>query len=219
MILARRPRRRLLARASIVAALLVGSAGCSSSAGIRIGLTPPPPSAAARSLPARWWSWVESVPAERNPVDDPTGADCALEQPSDVWFLAGTHGGAATRSCTIPADRPIYFPVINRICTVPSGVTSAQALSSCTAPVDSATASLDGKPLVAKEETSGGIFTFVARMRSSTGFSPGRHRAVAWGLWVGPIDLSPGKHIVRLSGQIGSFTTTVRYRLSVVAAG
>ncbi len=173
----------------------------------------------AKSLPARWWAWVEASPPARNPVDDSTGAECAADQPSDVWFLAGTHGGSATRVCTIPLGRPIYVPVINQICTVPQSETVTQALNSCTGAADSATASLDGHLVRPIEATSQTGFTFTARPSSSTGFTSGSHQAVAWGLWVGPLSLTAGHHILTFAGTSGSFITKVTYRLSVTSAG
>jgi hypothetical protein len=208
------------------AILLVVLAGCSTSTSPSAPVTSRSPSAARAStvspgstLPARWWSWVESAPAAHNPVDDPSGVDCGRGQLGDVWFLAGTHGGSAIRACTIPSGQNVYFPIINQICTVPVGQTSALAIRSCSARVDSVTASLDGKTLTPTAETSGGVFTFVARPRSSTGFAAGPHHAVVWGLWIGPLRLTRGHHTLLFDGRAGSFKTTVRYRLSVEASG
>jgi hypothetical protein len=183
-----------------------------------------PPSSAGtpvrpgQTLPARWWAWVESAPVTHNPVDDSSGVDCARNQPADVWFLAGTHGGSAVRVCSIPVARPIYVPIINQICEVPTGQVPAEAIRSCTVHVDSAIASLDGTPLRPKAATSGGVFTFTAKPHSSTGFSPGPHLAVTSGLWVGPLKLAQGQHTLLLDGRAGSFRTTVRYRLTAAAS-
>lgn len=152
---------------------------------------------------------------DRNPVDDSTGADCQANQPSDVWFLAGTHGGRANRVCAIPFGRPIYFPVINQICTVASGEQVSQALHSCSGVVDSAAATLDGVPLSLAESTSGAAFAFTARPDSSTGFAPGVHQAVAWGLWVGPTSLTVGHHTLKFAATSGSFATDVTYQITV----
>ncbi|MDX6287024.1 MAG: hypothetical protein QOG53_2509 [Frankiales bacterium] len=167
------------------------------------------------TLPARWWQWAESVPSESNPIDDATGRSCALNQPSDVWFLAGTHGGSATRRCTVPVGRRIYFPVLNQICTVTPGETSAAAIRACSATPDVARATLDGTPVHVATATSGSAFPFTARSDSSTGFSKGRHSVVAWGLWVGPLEISQGQHTLSFKGQAGTFTTSVTYHLTV----
>jgi hypothetical protein len=50
---------------------------------------------------------------ETNPAADITGDFANQKQDySGVWFLAGTFGGSATRSCTIPFGRGIFFPII-----------------------------------------------------------------------------------------------------------
>src|SRR5438477_4906306 len=72
-------------------------------------------------LSARWWQWLLSIPAAVNPNLDPSGANCALGQYDDVWFLAGAFGGTAARTCPVPAGKPIFFPLINTISFKPSG--------------------------------------------------------------------------------------------------
>lgn len=36
-----------------------------------------------------------------------------------MWFLAGTFGGPATRECSIPAGKQLFFPLVNRWCVFP----------------------------------------------------------------------------------------------------
>jgi len=64
---------------------------------------------------ALWWQWAWAIPLPINPIFDLTGADCAVHQfrYGPVWFLAGTNGTEATRDCTIPAGKMIFFPIIN----------------------------------------------------------------------------------------------------------
>ena len=63
---------------------------------------------------AQWWQWLLSIPAPTNPLFDATGANCALGQVNNVWFLAGTgSSGSVSRSCTIPAGRSLFFPLVN----------------------------------------------------------------------------------------------------------
>src|SRR5690349_20598448 len=64
-------------------------------------------------LAARWVRWVAGVGPMNNPVADRTGAHAAIDQPDDVWFLAGTFGGGVERRCTVPAGRPLFFPAFN----------------------------------------------------------------------------------------------------------
>lgn len=61
---------------------------------------------------AQWAQWVLSIPKAINPIWDTTGAFCEVGQSGPVWFLAGTVGGwDATRSCTIPAEKVLFFPI------------------------------------------------------------------------------------------------------------
>lgn len=70
---------------------------------------------------ARWWQWVLSIAKTENPLVDENGKNCANNQSGPVWFLAGTLKGHAERSCAIPADKAILFPVINVEASVAEG--------------------------------------------------------------------------------------------------
>jgi hypothetical protein len=70
---------------------------------------------------ARWWQWVLSIAKTENPLVDENGKNCANNQSGPVWFLAGTLKGPAERSCIIPADKAILFPVINVEASVAEG--------------------------------------------------------------------------------------------------
>jgi hypothetical protein len=69
-----------------------------------------------KSLSAEWWQWALSIPPAVNPLLDATGADCMVGQRGPVWFLAGTFGAStARRSCAIPEDTELFFPVVNSV--------------------------------------------------------------------------------------------------------
>lgn len=66
----------------------------------------------------KWWQWAIGTPASTNPLTDATGEFCASGQKGPVWFLATTLAGQttptpATRTCTIPSGKSLFFPVIN----------------------------------------------------------------------------------------------------------
>lgn len=50
-----------------------------------------------------------------NPVSDLTGQNAALGQGGPVWFLAGTFGGRAERTVTVPAGKALFFPIVNQV--------------------------------------------------------------------------------------------------------
>jgi hypothetical protein len=153
----------------------------------------------SRDLVARWWLWARPIPADRNPVGDPTGAFAGLNQPRDVWFLAGTSGGRAERQCTIPSDRPLFFPVFSTQRAV--GLFGGHPLR--TIP-DKAGATLDGTPLEMHEFTSG-RFKLAGRTR------------VSWGLWCVLEPLSPGAHVLAFEARLSDgFRVDVTYQLVVI---
>lgn len=81
---------------------------------------------------ARWWQWVLALARTRNPLVDENDKNCANNQGGPVWFLAGTLKGQAERSCTIPADKAILFPVINFEASVAEGDgTTEEELAGC----------------------------------------------------------------------------------------
>ncbi len=151
----------------------------------------------AAELQGRWWSW--SYESHHAAVSDKTGADCDVDQPADVWFLAGTFGGRAERSCTLPADRPLAFPIVNITTTVESDCQDFLASAS-------GEAKLDGRPVT--------IDTLEAtEVTIKTDHGPGDY--VACGLWAQTEGLDAGRHRLTLSGRAGSFRTSVDYTLIV----
>ena len=69
---------------------------------------------------ALWSKWAYQPAPAQSPVLDTTGANCALGQTGNVWFLAGTFfppgPPAVTRYCSIPAGKMLFFPVGNGFC-------------------------------------------------------------------------------------------------------
>jgi hypothetical protein len=60
-----------------------------------------------------WWQWAVSFPLDESPVTDPTGDLADLGQSGPVWFLAGTFGGSAERTVTVPSGKALFFPLVN----------------------------------------------------------------------------------------------------------
>jgi hypothetical protein len=65
----------------------------------------------------KWWRWAKSIPKSSiiNPVIDETGKYAHVRQEGPVWYLAGTFGENKIphRTCEIPSEKAILFPVIN----------------------------------------------------------------------------------------------------------
>jgi hypothetical protein len=63
---------------------------------------------------AEWWRWILTTPASINPLIDPTGENCDVNQPNHVWFLAGSlSSDPVVRECTVTTGQALFFPLIN----------------------------------------------------------------------------------------------------------
>jgi len=68
---------------------------------------------------AAWWQWAFSIPVASHPLFD--NGDCSVGQSGPVWFLGGRFciagapncNSTATRSCTVPVGKALYFPLGN----------------------------------------------------------------------------------------------------------
>lgn len=166
-------------------------------------------------LAARWWQWAMAMPNAKNPVVDETGELAGIDQPADVWFLAGTFGGEVKRACTIPRGRPIFFPTFNLFQAVPYSLFGRPELP--TAPEASGHAVLNGTPLPVREVVNAKSFRVTAAAGGPFGIT-GRVKAKAWGLWCSIDDLPPGDHDLSFGGeyQPGGFWVHAHYELKIV---
>ncbi|MEU9165566.1 signal protein [Streptomyces sp. NPDC048424] len=171
---------------------------------------PSAPVAAGRlggaELQGRWWNWAASSPERSNPVQDRDGTFCAANQPGDVWFLAGSFGEELQRTCSVPAGRPVAFPLVNLVGDA----------SGCASWMKGAkgAAVLDGRPLTAERYEGSAIRLTGVEGNPVTG-GAGTSGGLACGLWVQIDPLSPGPHTLRIEGSSGSFALSVGYDLQV----
>ncbi|MDX3135099.1 signal protein [Streptomyces europaeiscabiei] len=200
---------------TMVLAALVGCGG-SQARGSEDSTAPAsgaPSSAQARHSPedlqSRWWTWAMSEPERTNPVADEDGSDCERNQPQDMWFLAGTFGTRAERTCSIPDGVPVAFPLVNLMGD------PADCLDFMSTAEGSAV--LDGKK--ADSETIRGKTISVEGVAGNpvTGTDE-RFTATGCGLWVQLPALKPGKHTLTIRGQAQDFSVGVDYSLTVAAA-
>jgi hypothetical protein len=183
---------------------------------------------------AAWWQWA-NISEPDSPVTDATGADCAVKQMGPVWFLAGTTGGSATRSCTVPPGKAILVPIINAECdtlTPPTIGGNEAALQACAKDlmdhVTQTSASVDGTA-IDLGPVSQGRFRFQSPLFTITfapnnGFYPdgsvaGTGQAVADGFWLLIRPLSAGRHTIDFQGTAvfgdSVFQVGVHYDLTV----
>ncbi|GAB3831388.1 hypothetical protein ACFPIJ_29950 [Dactylosporangium cerinum] len=160
-------------------------------------------------LAARWVQWVAASGPFRNPVADDTGRHAHRNQPGDVWFLAGSFGGAVERRCIIPGGRPLFFPAFNMWC--PNG-THIPPLPRATGE-----AYVDDEPHPVEVIDAAELFEVRGVFRNPV---TGRRGAVGmrvWGLWATVAPLAPGQHQVRFHGTDGhGFRVSATYDLVVI---
>ena len=181
---------------------------------------------------AAWWQYVLSIPTGTNPVLDTTGANCGVGQSSGpVFFLVGAATtDPVTRTCTVPAGKALFFPIINAECSTvepdPFHGDDGQELRTC------AGGAMDGvdittlKVTVDKKKLSGlksfrvqsPLFDFV--MPSSDNFlgldGVTAGSSVSDGYWIMLKPLSSGKHQIHFEAAIPNvFSLNVTYNLTV----
>jgi hypothetical protein len=184
-------------------------------------------------------------PWSTGPINDPSGASCAMGQSGKVWFLAGTSGGPATRECTIPHGKKLFFPLINswwalseefypteedREAIVPEILANFQdkLAHTCTLSLR-----LDGEDVI-----DGGFEDMVDDLYMQTNqpfdvvLNPADHYMSPWGItggsmtmmasghWARLGSLTPGDHVLefggsRCDGEELWFETSVTYNLHV----
>ena len=139
-----------------------------------------------------WWEWCYSGSIEDSPAADESGKSCSKSQIHDrVWFLAGTFGGKAERTCSIPHGRSIFFPVLNDLISFATDQklkTEEELASYARADLNSTTTlwvRIDGLPLVDLEKyrVSSPLFDITLPPKER-GLSPIKTQAVSDGFWI-----------------------------------
>ena len=170
-----------------------------------------------KALTEAWWTWALADPS---PLDGDYGVDdprCEGEFVEGVFFLGGTFGGDATRTCTVPAKTALFFPVINAFFTEEeAGYPEAPTDFVDTALANGETyATLDGEDLKIKR-IAPEPFTLILPEDNIVSGQPGgpyrdpdcadptRCLATSDGLWVYlPQGLKPGEYTVQFGGNFG----------------
>jgi hypothetical protein len=225
-------RRSILALLGAVLALMV-SAG-PASAGVKNPIVQPDKMFAGKTYgewSAKWWQYAVGV-------TDPN-ADCTVNQSGPVWFLAGaasSDGQPVHLSCSVPAGKAIFVPVINSEWSTNEdmgcGNTYQSLLACAAAPMDLVTQrsfSIDGVPVDLgpdpqnqsrfRVQSPQPPFTIDAIVGNS--FVPaGTGTSVADGFYVLIRPLTSGSHRLLFSGTItfadgSTFVINTDYSLTV----
>lgn len=187
----------------------------------------------------RWWRWCYFDPCGTSPASDTTGKSCAKGQiNSNVWFLGGTFGGRAERSCEVPNNRAIFFPIVNDIIsfyTDPYLRTESELNAYASADLDHTSllsVKVDGAEIhdLFSYRTHSSIFEIVLPAFDDKS-TPTKTRAVSDGYWIFLKPLPYGVHQIEFSGQklefdrlrgdklglteLPKFSVDVKYHLNV----
>jgi hypothetical protein len=173
----------------------------------------------------RWLKWCLEQPIESNPANDTTGKNCYQNQSGPVWFLAGTFGGPATRRCTIPMQKAIMFPIIEKECSFveDKDITTETDLISRTidqtSRISHLEASIDGVALqnLSRYQVQTRVFDLVFPKNNVYSVQEGPTQAASNGVWVFLEPLSAGKHKIYFKGvhRQPDFHTEVTYELFI----
>lgn len=176
----------------------------------------------------RWWEWLLSIPAATNPNLSTGNVDCSLGQAGDVWFLGGTFGGAAERSCAVPHDRALFFPMITTIVLKPEPNETLNNLrQQAAAFVDrtkpgSLRCTIDGAPCafdLKRFRATSPAFTIIPPKDGvlPQDYFTARPEVVSDGYWMmlNPLPPRPAPYVIRFGGASGDTTIDVTYRFFV----
>jgi hypothetical protein len=162
-------------------------------------------------------------PQEQNPMFDPSGSNCNVNQNGPVWFMAGTMNGAELeRQCTVKYGSSILIVVLGGIsserdrCSIP--------LIECVRSTNDHglfSASINNQPIsnLSKYRVTTPQFDFTFAENNVFGISPGTVKAVADGWYIFLKPLPPGTYDVRYEGQNGDptdpFASDVRVKIKI----
>jgi hypothetical protein len=173
-----------------------------------------------------WYEWVQSIPKGQNPVIDTTGKDCYHGQSGPVWFLVGTGGGTAHRACSIPAEKDIFFPIINELAsTTQYNKKSQDLVNYCNSIIDQVNEKeviFDSLRLQGSEldeyRAQSELFKITLPNNNLCGLAPGLTEAISDGYWlmIRKEALSAGKHSLWFRAQQSDgFKLEVLYDLNI----
>lgn len=191
------------------------------------------------ALTGQWWGWALSIPTGQNPQSDPTGQDCMVGQRGELWFLAGVFGGGtATRACSVPENKTLFFPVINSVnfntpdCGQRGENFDVRKLISLITPsIDAAqnlSVPVDGKPLHKKQLQRVLSVPFPTAIPADNVFGSdacGTGVPLPVGIYSPSMDdgyyvllpaLKVGPHTLQFHAESGAFLQDVTYNLTVV---
>jgi hypothetical protein len=187
-------------------------------------------------LTGDWWNWAVSTNPSPLEGSYKGGTQCDGSFVDGVFFLGGSQTNKAVkRTCTVPANTPILFPVVNTACgaapTIPDGhggfTGDPKPYNKCANDIldqvvlNSTTfATLNGQPLeIQRLESGPSTFTVPSPSNVAPTVPPGSYDQWASGFWVYLSQgLEPGTYTLHWGGTFPNvgFKQDITYKLTVV---
>jgi hypothetical protein len=155
----------------------------------------------------KWWKWIFSIPEVNSPLEDLTGEKCSINQSGPIWFLAGTPGGSAERSCSIPAGKAVMFPIINVECNSVKDSNEEEELIRCVkSDVDTIRffdATIDGIliPHLKQYRVRTPVFSVELPAENIQGVIAGSIRVISDGYYLLLKSMESGTHLIQFGGS------------------
>jgi hypothetical protein len=177
-------------------------------------------------LTALWWNWAVLNPSPLQGSYE-GGEQCEGEFVEGVFFLAGTSGSTAERTCTVPADTPLLFPVFNVACSeaftrppdpTPYTECAEELVDEGLEDGGTLEAELDGQDLDIQRIASGSFEWTIPSNRNPFKLKAGTYDAASDGYWVYlEQGLPEGEYTLTFGGSFfkGAFEPKTTYHLIV----
>jgi hypothetical protein len=161
-----------------------------------------------------FWRWVISLPADKSPWHDQTGANCAnvqLGTNSSVFYLSSNGGGMSNRTCKVPSGKGLFIPVSPmEISDKESPGASIEQLDKIAKKDQDSVTSLYLKigdkeynlAELSKYRTHTGVFDVVFPKNAIFGASEGNSKAVADGYYVITEPLAKGTYKIHYASSL-----------------
>ena len=172
-----------------------------------------------------WWRWFFSIPIDNHPAFDDTGnMSCTNLFNADVLFVAGTTGGYAERTVTIPAGKAMLLPVINVATSYsenPNLKTEEDMISYVNAhmkDIAKKEASIDGEKVNISEKyrAKSAPFEFSFPSKNIYGVKEGPTMGTGDGYWMFLRPLPRGIHHITTSGECMSGRIKIGIKINLI---
>jgi len=186
-------------------------------------------------LSGDWWNWLSQFPIATNPNIQEGEIECSLGQSDHIWFLAGNFGGTSERSCTIPMNKALFFPILNSLWWTPEDAATIPEVRAFANffmnKVTSLEVSVNDVPLedlfAYRAQSPAGGFFWEGILQEDFGLDPYPRPSAADGFWILLKPLAVGDHVIHIRGVVlkdppdirETFELDITYNITVVDEG